>query len=86
MAGTDGVTLEAENLEAEQRPSVFLQNLELKKSAPDNRQHLVLKESVLVILPLDTARSYDISSSANSRPCTRVSKARIPFCELPMNL
>ena len=86
MTGTEGVALEVENLEDEYRPSVFLQNLELKKSAPGSRQHFILRESVLVILPVDKARSYEISSSANSRPCTRVSKERIPFCELPMNL
>lgn len=79
MAGNDGVPLEVENLDAENLLSVFLQNLELKNSAPGSRQQVVLEESVLVILPLDTARSYEISSSASSNPCTRVSKARIPF-------
>lgn len=82
--GTDGV-LEEMSLELEYRPSGFLRNLELKKSV-GNMQQEVLLESVLVILPLVSAKSYEISSNAISKPCTRVSRERIPFCELPMNL
>lgn len=67
-------------------PSVFLRSIEFQKSAPGNTQQEVLEELILVILPLVRARSYEISSSASSSPCTRVSRDCIPFCELPMNL
>lgn len=86
MAVKDEVPLEVENFDGEYRPSVFLQNLELKKSAPGSMQHVAPWELVLVILPVDTAKSYEISSNASSRPRTRVSKDCIPLSDLPINL
>jgi hypothetical protein len=59
---------EEENLEVEERHSVLLQSLELKNSAPGSLQHVFSAESVLGILPLDTAKSYEISLTAISRP------------------
>lgn len=82
----DWMLSDGENLEVEQRPSVRLQNLGLKNSAPGSLQHVYSAESVPKNLPFGTAKSYDISSSAISSPCTRVSSEFIPVWELPMNL
>jgi hypothetical protein len=78
--------LPKENLGIVYRLSVFFQNLELKKSVPGSLQHMSSMASLLGILPLDTAKSYDISSKAISRPYTRVSREFIPFWEVPINL
>jgi hypothetical protein len=82
----DGMFPEEGNLEVEYRPSALLQNLELKNSAPGSLQHVFSAESVFGIFPLDIAKSYEISFSAISMPCTRVSREFIPLWELPMNL
>lgn len=86
IESVDWMLSDGENLEVEQRPSVRLQNLGLKNSAPGSLQHVYSAESVLKNLPFGTAKSYDISSSAISSPCTRVSSEFIPVWELPMNL
>ena len=57
MAANDGVPADLEVKEEEYRPRVFLQNLELKNSAPESKQQVLPGASALVILPLDTAKS-----------------------------
>ncbi|KVI06384.1 hypothetical protein Ccrd_015291 [Cynara cardunculus var. scolymus] len=59
--------------------------IRVKNSAPGNLQHTVSVGSGLDNLPVDLAKSNEISSSVNSRPCTRVSSDCIPVCELPIN-
>ena len=86
MALGDGMLPEDGNLEEEYRPSALLQNLELKNSAPGSLQHVFSAESLFGILPLESAKSCEISSSAISRPRTRDSRELIPIWELPMNL
>ena len=58
----------------------------LKNSAPGSLQHVFSAESVFGILPLESVKSCEISSSAIPRPCTRDSRELIPIWELPMNL
>lgn len=65
------------------RVSAFFHSLELKRSAPGNLQQRV--GSGFDNRPDDFAKSNEISSSVDSRPSTRDSSDRIPFCELPMN-
>lgn len=79
------VSLEGEKCEVEFRGSVLLQNFGRKNSAPGSLQQVDPAESTFDILPVDIAKSYEISSSASSNPCTRVSRESIPFWELPMN-
>lgn len=67
-------------------PCVLFQNLELRNSAPGSLQHVFPAKSQFDTLPLDIAKSNDISSSTIPRPFTRVSIEFIPLWELPINL
>ena len=73
-----------ESFGIEYQPSALFQILDLKNSAPGSLQHA--STAGLANLPLDTAKSSDISSRATSKPCTRVSKEFSPLWELPINL
>jgi len=57
MVASDGAPPRRENCGDEYWPCVFLQNLELKKSAPGSKQHELRGTLELVILPFDTAKS-----------------------------
>lgn len=78
------VPVEAVSLEFRFWAPCFLQNREHKKS-DGSMQQVVVEESGCVILPLVTAKSYEISSRASSKLWTRVSSECIPLWELPMN-
>lgn len=85
MAVSDWVAWERENLDVDPWPFVFLQNLELRKSALGNMQHVAPTESALDILLFDTTKSNEISSNVSSKPWTRASRDFNPFRESPKN-